>query len=157
MRKVVIGGGSISHEPAMVPWYPPTCLLSACLCAVHVCLTVQDCPVEAVTVYSDRAGGARVVSPSSLSFCVIARDLLPSMSLLHPEVTRTVLVEDAVPGLYELSIPKLSQWINGDSIRVKGTGKATILEVAENSRNGAVAVCVSFCCCRWQWRVVRCA
>ena len=26
-------------------------------------------------------------------------------------------------------MPKLSQWINGDSIRVKGSGKATILEV----------------------------
>ena len=46
------------------------------------------------------------------------------------EVTRTVVLEHVNAGAVEVSIPKLTQWINPDSVRVKGLGKATILEVA---------------------------
>ena len=46
------------------------------------------------------------------------------------EVTRTLVLEGVNAGPVEVSVPNLSQWINGDSVRVKGTGKATILEVA---------------------------
>ncbi len=63
-------------------------------------IAVGDCPVEVVTVFNDRA-----------------------------EVTRRVQLEELTPGMYDVIVPKLTQSIVADSIRVKGEGFVTILEV----------------------------
>ena len=47
------------------------------------------------------------------------------------EVTRSVLLDELAPGRYAVSIPRLTQYIDSESVRVKGSGTAaiTILEV----------------------------
>lgn len=63
--------------------------------------TVGECPVSTVTVFRDRA-----------------------------EVTRRITLETEAPGLYDVVMEGVTNHINEDSIRVKGTGHVTILEVS---------------------------
>mmetsp|Transcript_3858 Transcript_3858/g.10588 ORF Transcript_3858/g.10588 Transcript_3858/m.10588 type:complete len:638 (-) Transcript_3858:297-2210(-) len=62
---------------------------------------VSECPVSTVTVFRDRA-----------------------------EVTRRIVVEPEAPGLFDVVMEEVTSKINEDSIRVKGTGHVTILEVS---------------------------
>lgn len=68
-----------------------------------IIIPAQDNPVSMVVVFGDRA-----------------------------EVTRSVLLDELAPGRYAVSIPRLTQYIDSESVRVKGSGTAaiTILEVS---------------------------
>ncbi|KAJ1638973.1 hypothetical protein T492DRAFT_857590, partial [Pavlovales sp. CCMP2436] len=63
-------------------------------------LRVSECKIEQVVVYQDRA-----------------------------EVTRSAALEPAEPGVTTLVVRGLSTRLISDSVRVKGVGRATILEV----------------------------
>jgi hypothetical protein len=129
----------------------------------YVRFPVLECPVETVTVFTENragmaaacegGGSARRAVPhgcqasSTLSnghhswchVCFLASLIPPVPSLPFLEVTRCILLEDLSVGLHAIEVPRLSAFVDADSMRVKGEGAATILEV------GLVGVRVRVC------------
>ena len=81
-------------------------------------------------------GCRRVVIPCQFPLrpqrCMDAPNPCPlPLCSLWSEVTRAIVLEDLAPGLHAVSVPKLSKWVDPESLRVKGQGDATILEVCQ--------------------------